>query len=83
LLEKDATVVIRDYCLSACANYIFVATRRTHILKKLDRRLAWGTPTCRRQLRQISRRSRRARLESRKHLQGSRAPQDVLSKEGH
>ena len=33
LLEKDATVVIRDYCLSACANYIFVAARRTHILK--------------------------------------------------
>jgi hypothetical protein len=33
LLEKDATVVIHDYCLSACANYIFVATNRTYILK--------------------------------------------------
>jgi hypothetical protein len=33
LLEKDVTVVIRDYCLSACANYIFVATNRTYVLK--------------------------------------------------
>src|SRR5262249_49179788 len=32
LLEKDATVVIRDYCLSACANYMFVATHRTYVL---------------------------------------------------
>ncbi len=33
LLEKDATVIIHDYCLSACANYIFVATGKTHVLK--------------------------------------------------
>jgi hypothetical protein len=39
LLEKDATVVIHDYCLSACANYIFVATSRTYVLK--DSIVAW------------------------------------------
>jgi hypothetical protein len=33
LLEKNATVIIHDYCLSVCANYIFVATKKTHILK--------------------------------------------------
>ncbi len=33
LREKNATVVIRDYCLSACANYVFVATDRTYVLK--------------------------------------------------
>jgi hypothetical protein len=32
LLEKDATTVIYDYCLSACANAIFVASQRTHVL---------------------------------------------------
>jgi hypothetical protein len=32
LFEKNATVVIRDYCLSACANYIFVATNQTYVL---------------------------------------------------
>lgn len=33
LLEKGATVVIHDYCLSACANYILVATGKTYVLK--------------------------------------------------
>ena len=38
LLEKDATVVVYDYCFSACANYILVATR-TYVLK--DSIVAW------------------------------------------
>ncbi len=33
LLEKNATVIIHDYCLSACANYIFIASEKTHVLK--------------------------------------------------
>jgi hypothetical protein len=33
LLEKDATVIIHDYCLSACANYILVATNKTYVLR--------------------------------------------------
>lgn len=32
LWEKDATLVVRDYCLSACANALFVATQRTYVL---------------------------------------------------
>jgi hypothetical protein len=32
LYEKNVTVVIRDYCLSACANYFFVATKATYVL---------------------------------------------------
>jgi hypothetical protein len=43
LMEKDATVVIRDYCLSACANYLLVATRRTYVLK--NTLVAWHRPT--------------------------------------
>jgi len=39
LLEKDATVVVRDYCFSACANYIFFATHKTHVLR--DSVVAW------------------------------------------
>jgi hypothetical protein len=31
LLEKGAKVVIRDYCLSACANYVFVASGETYV----------------------------------------------------
>jgi hypothetical protein len=31
LLEKNARVVIHDYCLSACANALFVATHETHV----------------------------------------------------
>jgi hypothetical protein len=34
LRAKDATVIVRDYCLSACANYILVATNRTHVKQK-------------------------------------------------
>jgi hypothetical protein len=35
LLEtKRATVVIYDYCLSACANYFFMASDRTYVLER-------------------------------------------------
>jgi len=44
LFERNATVVVRDYCLSACANYIFVATRKTYVLK--NALVAWhGGPS--------------------------------------
>jgi len=33
LLAKNATVIIHGYCLSACANYVLVATNRTYVLK--------------------------------------------------
>jgi hypothetical protein len=33
LLQRRATVVIHDYCLSACANYFFFASVRTYVLK--------------------------------------------------
>jgi hypothetical protein len=33
LLLKDATVVIKDYCLQACADYLFMATARTFVPK--------------------------------------------------
>jgi hypothetical protein len=39
LLLKDATVVIKDYCLQACADYLFVATARTFVPK--DALVAW------------------------------------------
>src|SRR5262245_21560693 len=29
LLEKNAAVIIYDYCLSACANYFFIASSKT------------------------------------------------------
>jgi hypothetical protein len=32
LWEKNATVVIRDYCLSACANAILIASNQTYVL---------------------------------------------------
>jgi hypothetical protein len=32
LWEKNATVVVRDYCLSACANALFVASHQTYVL---------------------------------------------------
>jgi hypothetical protein len=32
LREKNATVVVRDYCWSACANWILIATNQTHVL---------------------------------------------------
>jgi hypothetical protein len=44
LMEKNATVVVADYCLSACANFLFVATDKTYVLK--DSIVAWhGGPT--------------------------------------
>jgi hypothetical protein len=44
LLQKNATVIIYDFCFSACANYIFVATNRTYVLK--DAIVAWhGGPS--------------------------------------
>src|SRR5690349_15855391 len=33
LRERAATVVIYDFCLSACADYIFIASHRTYVLK--------------------------------------------------
>jgi hypothetical protein len=32
LYRKNAVVVLRDYCLSACANYLLPATRRTYVM---------------------------------------------------
>lgn len=37
--EKNATVVLYDYCLSACANYFFIASSRTYVRK--DTIVAW------------------------------------------
>jgi hypothetical protein len=33
LRAKDATVILYDYCLSACANYVLVASNRTYVTK--------------------------------------------------
>jgi hypothetical protein len=33
LLRKNATVIIYDYCLSACANYFLIASLTTHVVK--------------------------------------------------
>lgn len=33
LLRRRATVIIYDYCLSACATYFFFASERTYVLK--------------------------------------------------
>jgi hypothetical protein len=33
LREKNATIVIYDYCLSACANYFLIASSKTYVLK--------------------------------------------------
>src|SRR6516165_3013604 len=33
LLEKNATVIVYDYCLSACANYFLVASSTTYVTK--------------------------------------------------
>jgi hypothetical protein len=44
LLKKNITVVIRDLCLSACANAIFVASNKTYVLK--NSLIAWhGGPS--------------------------------------
>jgi hypothetical protein len=44
LLEKNATVVLHGYCLSACANVFFVASHSVHVVN--DTMVAWhgGTP---------------------------------------
>jgi hypothetical protein len=49
LRKRRATVVIYDYCLSACASYFFFASIRTYVLK--DALVAWhnggsGFPDC-------------------------------------
>ena len=49
LLQRRATVVIYDYCLSACATYFFFASARTYVLK--GALVAWhagggGVPDC-------------------------------------
>jgi hypothetical protein len=42
LMERHATVIVRDYCFSACANYLLVATSRAYVLK--DSLVAWHRP---------------------------------------
>jgi hypothetical protein len=44
LREKNATVIVYDYCLSACANYFLIAASKTYVRK--DTIVAWhgGTP---------------------------------------
>lgn len=43
LMDKEAEVIIYDYCLSACANNIFFATHETYVMK--DAVVAWhGVP---------------------------------------
>jgi hypothetical protein len=32
LYSKDAIVILRDYCLSACANYLLPAARQTFVM---------------------------------------------------
>jgi len=39
LREKNATVIVYDYCLSACANYFLIAASRTYVRK--DTIVAW------------------------------------------
>jgi hypothetical protein len=44
LREKNATVIVYDYCFSACANYFLVATARTHVVRNTV--VAWhGGPS--------------------------------------
>ena len=40
LWSKQATVVINDYCLANCANYLFIASLKTFVPK--DSLVAWG-----------------------------------------
>jgi hypothetical protein len=44
LLEKNATVLVYDYCFSACANYFLIASFKTYVRKNTI--VAWhgGTP---------------------------------------
>ena len=39
LMERNASVIIYDYCLSSCANYIFVASNETYVHK--DTIIGW------------------------------------------
>jgi hypothetical protein len=39
LRDKNATVVVYDYCFSACANYFLIASSRTFLMK--DTIVAW------------------------------------------
>ena len=39
LRERRATIVVYDYCLFACASYLFVASARTSVLR--DALVAW------------------------------------------
>jgi len=41
-LERHATVVIYDYCLSACASFLLVASTKAFVLK--DILVAWHSP---------------------------------------
>jgi hypothetical protein len=44
LRDKAATVVLHEYCLSACANHVFVATHKTYVKKNTI--VAWhGGPS--------------------------------------
>src|SRR5207244_2281214 len=42
LRERRATVVVYDYCLSACAEFFFVASHQTFVVK--DTLVAWHHP---------------------------------------
>jgi hypothetical protein len=42
LESKMATVVIRDYCMSACAGFIYIATVRTYVVGNSV--VAWHAP---------------------------------------
>jgi hypothetical protein len=47
LLLRQATVIVNDYCLAACANYLFIASLKTFVPK--DNLVAWtnqGTEGC-------------------------------------
>lgn len=39
LLAREATVVVRDYCIAVCANYLFMASVKTFVPK--DALVAW------------------------------------------
>jgi hypothetical protein len=39
LRDRRATVVVYDYCISACASYLFIASAQTYVMK--DSLVAW------------------------------------------
>jgi len=43
LRERHATVVVYDYCLSACASFLLVASTKAYVLK--NTLVAWHSPT--------------------------------------